>query len=466
MDKNKLLDAVSRVALIAGMVVLGVFAFLGLIKLATKTLPSLASVGTSLRSAFIFPNKNTLTLSLSNNSVNTGESTSVSFEKKNSDAGSYVFRFDCDGKNLSMVVFQGTNQTQLPCNATTTLSSNQFTIIPNLENKNSFVDAKIYVDYIKAGEKNSSESGKTVLTVHNGTLKNSDVAKTPLATSTQTVSTSTKSNKIQTPSVITSGTTTNKSVDRVIRKADLDISMKDSGILTASGFFAKSTFNQNESPSVRFDIGNDGNTPTGPWQFSAVLPTNPGQVFASGIQPSLAPGEVIEYTLTLANLASSGNNVISVHVDNLNTVNELSETNNVGVLTISKSGSSIISQGKADLSGRVLTTGFVDRTTGQFFESNSISQSSRAAVKFEIENMGSYPSGNFVFTADLPSTTNSYYTSPSQNTLLPGEKREYTVSFDPRYTGSNNVTIRIDQNSNVSESNENNNTITSTLYVY
>lgn len=324
MDKTKLLDAISRMTLIAGMVVLGVFAVMGAVKIIPAAVSSLASVETSLRSS-LSSSKNTITLSLSNNSITTGESTTVSFEKKyTSDQGTYMFKFDCDNKNLTMTVIDGSNQTRLLCNTSTKLTSNPFTLVPNLEDKNTFVDSNIYVEFIDTHNK-TLQRGQTVLTVRDGSSQRYTTTTPPIIAPTSSSAVATSS----TPQNY--ATTTHP----IIKKADLYLSMKGAGIVTNNVYVPKAAFTSYESPSVRFDIGNDGNISTGPWQFTAILPTNPGQVFSSGIQPSLAPGEIIEYTLTLANLASS-NNLISVNVDITNTINELSETNNIGTLTLRK----------------------------------------------------------------------------------------------------------------------------------
>ena len=455
MEKSKIINAISRISLVAGIVVLLTLAVIGVVKLVPKTASSLASAVSALHSSLFLP-KETIIISLSNNSVATGEGTDVSFEHKGKTTdGTYSFRFDCDGKNLSMVVVDTSGQANLLCKETTPIKGASFKIFPHLKDQNSFVDSSIHIDFTPKGKTVSSVTGQTTLTVRNGTLKGD----TRIATSSVAVSSTIPSQDKE--------TTQATSPTNIVKKADLYIITKDSGIFINNIFVPKTNFQTYESPVIRFDIGNDGNIPTGPWKFNATLPTNPGELFSSPIQPSLAPGEIVEYTLTLANLASSGNNIVSINIDPNQVVNELSETNNAATMTLVREGTPIVQTTKADLTGRVLATGFVDRATGLFYPLNQVPQSSRAAIQFEIQNIGGIPSGNFIFTANLPTNTNSYYTSPVQPSLAPGEKKQFTIGFDyPRNTGSNTVTINIDPNSNINEISKNNNTIIGSINIY
>lgn len=458
MEKNKLIASISRVFLVAGIVTLFALAVLGVIKLVPKATSSLASVFSSLRSSLFLP-KETIIISLSNNSVSTGEGVGVSFEHKNKTAdGTYSFRFDCDSKKLSMVVVDTSGQVDLPCKETTQIKSTSFKIFPHLKDKNTFIDSSIYIDFTPKDKTKVETTGKTILTVRNGTLKGEAQA----ATSTMISFSSSTPPQNNNKEVVKSNSTDSTNI---VRKTDLYIKTKDSGIFVNNVFVTKVNFQAHESPVIRFDIGNDGNIPTGPWKFNAVLPTNPGEIFSSPIQPSLAPGEIIEYTLTLANLASAGNNIVSINVDPDHIVNELSETNNVVLMTLVREGVSTVQTTKADLVGRIVAIGFIDKTTGQFWQSNQIPQSARAAVQFEIENIGGIPSGDFVYTSNF--STNNYYTSPAQPSLAPGEKRQYSISFNyPGNIGSNTIIINIDSNNSVNEVSENNNTITGTVSVY
>ncbi len=469
--KKNIPNPILRGALIAGMLILVVFALIGITKIVPKAINSIGSAFSSISSSLFSP-KQTIILSLSNNSVKSGEEVNISFEHKNkSTAGIYEFKFDCSNRDLSMILMDGTNQTNMPCTATSTLNSNPFKIIPQLRDQNSFVDSYIYVSFYDT-EKNIKEAiGRTVLTVQNGTMRSGGVtvATTSIATTT---------------SVIKKPTTNQKLVNNnIIKKSDLRITAKDTGIVVNNIFIPKTTFTSYETASVRFDISNVGNIPTGVWQFTALLPTIPSQVFPSGNQPSLLPGETIEYTLSMRNLAVTGNNTVLINVDPSQTVSELSEVNNVAVMTLVNSGVGYSTglilpnnynnynynyYNNSDLMLRIISKGYIDRNNGRYYTASSVSENNRVAVRFEIENIGRGETGPFIFTADLSGYSEDRYTSPVQTTFYPGEKRQYTVDFNSGVAdiGTNTVTIRLDTNNNVNETNEDNNKLSEEIRVY
>src|SRR3989344_1016218 len=85
--------------------------------------------------------------------------------------------------------------------------------------------------------------------------------------------------------------------------------------------------------------------------------------------------------------------------------------------------------------------------------------------RFTIQNIGGTDTGIWTFNASLPSSTNSSYYSTSQNSLAPGQSATFTLGFENPYTGSNTVSVNIDPNNNISESNENNNYTSRSIYV-
>jgi hypothetical protein len=483
MKKSNLPDGALRVVLVAGMLILVVFALVGITKIVPKAITSIGSAFSSVTSSLFSP-KEKIVLSLSNNSVQSGEPVDVSFEHSNkTTAGTYEFKFDCTNKDLSMILLDGGRQTNMLCTATSSLSSNSFRIIPQLKNENTFVDSYIYVSFYDAGKNTRQALGKTVLTVRTGTMRGVTNSQTTNATSSAVVKTKVvTSNTNATSTNYTNKTTTNPVVNtpNVIRKSDLYIKTKDTGVVINNVFVPKTTFGSYESASVRFDIGNDGNIPTGPWQFTAILPTYPSQVFPSGVQPSLAPGEIIEYTLSMQNLASAGNNVITINVDLAQMVPELSETNNGVVMTVFNSGvgynantipnynTGYYYNSNSDLMLRIISKGYIGRNNGRYYEASSVSEDDRVAVRFEIENIGKGETGPFIYTANLSGYSNDQYTSPVITSFYPGEKRQYTVDFNSGVgdIGTNTVTIRLDTYNNVNETNESNNVLSEDVRIY
>ena len=462
MDNTKFSLIVSRIALVAAMVVLVGCAVFGIIKIIPSALSSLAGAGTSLKSA-LFLTKEPVTVSLPQNSIKSGEQTDLSYNQ-NKDY-EYQLRIECSSRDFSALVIDGSHQTDIQCGSKIPVTQNTLRIIPTFKTQNSFVDVSIFIEGFKKNTSVVAASGYAILTVHTDTSRGAN--KNPVPTQQVTVSTS----SVQQPPV-----QQHTEVSKPTGKPDLNVTFKDSGVILNGAYIPKTTFSANENPSIRFDIGNQGSANTGSWKFVAILPTNPSTVFSSPVQPSLAPGEIIEYTLTLENLAQNGANIVSINASTLQQNNEVSTVNNALLITLignqtyttqawSQPNSYSQNSSTADLSGRVVATGYIDRSSGTFYQSTSVSLSQRAGIQLEITNVGGTPSGDFTITAELPSSVNSFYTSPVQYSLAPGEKRLFTIGFDsPRYTGVNAATIHI--NGNTGDSNTYNNTITATVNVY
>ncbi len=480
MKKTNPLNKILKWVLIAVMAILVIFALIGVTKIVPKAISSLGSAFSSVSSS-LFQSKEKIEISVPNNSVKSGEPVNISFKDKDADktidpnSGSYAFKFDCsDRKDLSMLAVDGKNQTNLECNKDYSIGTNPFIVVPTLKTENSFIDSTLYITKYNKDKNTQEVFGKTTITISNGNLNQNN--KTAQLTTSPISSTSTSKNI----------STQNQTINNGVQKPDLYIVKKDVGVLINNVFIPKTVFGANENVAVRFDIGNSGNIGTGPWQFNALLPTYPSQVFPSGIQPSLAPGEIIEYTLSLTNLASAGNNLVTVNVDPNQNISELSKANNTALITLVNSGVGYnynanaiynpiynynnygyVGTTNSDLMVRIIEKGYIDRNTGRFHESNSVSESQRAAVRFEIENIGSGQTGNFIFSVHFPSYRNSEYISPLQSSFYPGEKRQYTVDFDsPENTGTNEITIRLDINNNVIETNENNNVLEEEITIY
>lgn len=118
--------------------------------------------------------------------------------------------------------------------------------------------------------------------------------------------------------------------------------------------------------------------------------------------------------------------------------------------------------GTPDLSVRVIAYGLVDQKTGVFTQRSEIPhdlpKGKRAALRFEVVNLGTKESGRWKFEAELPTSPSYTYTSDKQQTLFPGDKIEYTIGFDRvRNSDEGAYTITVDQDDDINESNERNN---------
>ncbi|CAN5720054.1 hypothetical protein BH11PAT2_BH11PAT2_08450 [soil metagenome] len=115
--------------------------------------------------------------------------------------------------------------------------------------------------------------------------------------------------------------------------------------------------------------------------------------------------------------------------------------------------------GLADLTVLVTQVGYLNNgTTESFVPATSIPYGKTGAVKFTVKNPGTNVTGPWLFRADVPTSPSFSFTSPVQQSLLPGDQIDYTLGFDRGLQGDNRVvTITVDSTNVVPESNEGNN---------
>lgn len=115
--------------------------------------------------------------------------------------------------------------------------------------------------------------------------------------------------------------------------------------------------------------------------------------------------------------------------------------------------------GQIDLAVRITEIGVLDgRTTDTFRATSTVQVNQRAAVKFEIENLGTKVSPEFTFTAVLPTKSIHIFDSKTQPRLFPGDRIEYVMGFDQiRSTGDHEMTINVDPRQRITEASESNN---------
>jgi hypothetical protein len=137
---------------------------------------------------------------------------------------------------------------------------------------------------------------------------------------------------------------------------------------------------------------------------------------------------------------------------------QTNQTNQFGTTTIPHFSDP---NGKVDLKVTILETGIVSRTSGAFTATSTIRNTDRAAVKFEIENVGTKKVSGWRFNAILPTNPRYIYNSDGQPELFPGDKIEFILGFDAitkdTSTGTAQVTINADPTNSFFESNEDNN---------
>lgn len=122
--------------------------------------------------------------------------------------------------------------------------------------------------------------------------------------------------------------------------------------------------------------------------------------------------------------------------------------------------------GRPDLVTNILSVGYLRRTgdTNSYVADDRVPSGYQGAVRFSIANRGTDVSGTWNFAARLPSTSDSNYRSGTQRSLNPGDSIIFTLGFDGSDRGQNTIRVTADSTDRVSESNENNNEDTESIY--
>ena len=119
-------------------------------------------------------------------------------------------------------------------------------------------------------------------------------------------------------------------------QADLAVRILQIGLMSngTNLITNQSQFSYQDMIGIRFEVRNDGDSATGAWNFTAVLPSNSTPTYNSNTQVSLRPGESIVFTLGFSNLSNQRTGTININVDPQNMVSESVEYNNLASQTI------------------------------------------------------------------------------------------------------------------------------------
>lgn len=339
-------------------------------------------------------------------------------------------------------------------------------------------DVPLYINY-KDTEGNTSIVGDTIITVLAvGSAAVPNNVPTIIATST-------------TPVVTTPATTTKPVVTKpadpkpapkpaptpsypVASYTDLVVKITDLGSLTPSNTFIPGlTVAPGNRHAVRFEVTNTGTKASGIWSLKGLLPSPTTPVYSSNFQPSLARGDRVIMTLGFDVNTSGGRVTISINDDRV--VVESNYQNNIFTYTVTGTGTiqttpanttgNTVGGTNKDLSVRMVATGYI--VNGQFFAAQSISTSQRPAFRFIVTNNGTTASGAWSYKADLPSRTDTTYTSGTLDSLNAGASAEFTIGFDNIYRiGDNTITVTVDPANSVQETNEFNNAVSGIIRAY
>ena len=132
------------------------------------------------------------------------------------------------------------------------------------------------------------------------------------------------------------------------------------------------------------------------------------------------------------------------------------QTNEIFPVTDSRTTSD--PNGEPDLTVRILGIGIIN-SESVFVPTQSVRIGDRGAIRFEISNIGTKKSDNWMFNAVLPTFPMHIFHSTSQQALAPGERIEFTLGFDQlnKNLSEGVVTINADPAYSIKELNEENN---------
>jgi|CXWL01.1.fsa_nt_gi hypothetical protein len=126
-----------------------------------------------------------------------------------------------------------------------------------------------------------------------------------------------------------------------------------------------------------------------------------------------------------------------------------------------------LSNGLSDFVVNINAIGYLATTSAEsFIASSTVPNGSRPAVRFTIKNVGGSTSGQWRFSASIPTQTAYIYQSQPQQSLNPGDSIDYTLGFDQANKGSGQmISITANFDHAVTESNSNNNSAASQITI-
>ncbi len=345
----KTLAAIGLVAMLA----LGIWGSVQVVRLAPGAFSHIASAVVSLTSIF-FPNDR-IEIVAPTGTTKSGEPFTIEWaHSRRSDVGRYTFSYTCREK-VSVSVMEETGiYKDLACDTAFDVPQYQvedryaLKIIPT-SNAYRYIDLPVTISFIEEGSATPSVTDSITFTLVNESVTDADFGSGSSSSSSSSSSSGGASSSIPSPSspdekipgTSTSNTYVIPNVGTQAQnsngRADLVGNILEIGYIDAATktFVASSTVMKNERVAVRFEVKNQGDKTTGPWLFSAVLPTFPPHIFRSDSQSELLPGDRIEYTMGFDRVDEKDSVTFKVNLDPDEKVKEYNDANNSIETTIS-----------------------------------------------------------------------------------------------------------------------------------
>lgn len=441
---------IGKILFVLGIIVILIILASLIIRFVPKIFGGLANIGSSIGSIL---SKEEINVTSSDISLTNGERFVVSWSSNIKKTGLYNISHTCvDGVTIDIETLNGTRR--LICGDYFTLgqSEGSVTLIASLKKENAFQDIPVSISFIQ-GEKVLA-SNNVVVTIQNGDPNSgTGISASPVEQIENTPAT-TPAVKPTTQTTKTYQTTTYKPKTVVYTQTatgPADLTVSNMALIGNN--------------KVVFSVSNKGGRTTGNWTFNYNTPTDPKQTLASPLQPSIAPGQTILYTLTF-NAKSAGKQTVVVQLDPNNQVSESSETNNVSSISLTGSAfgegsntgtdTSHNSEDDADFKISNLEVGRI--SGNKFVEDDSAEEGDDVAVRFIVKNIGGENTDDWKFEIkNLPYNNEGSYKSKEYNKLRPGESIEVIVRLDNVDEGDYEIEVLVDSEDDTDEESESNN---------
>lgn len=193
-----------------------------------------------------------------------------------------------------------------------------------------------------------------------------------------------------------------------------------------------------------------------------------GSVFTQTPKPSLSVVQtpVASTTISFGTTSSTIPTPVTQYPRQKQIPTTIGEKTN-GTYQISGTTTTNSFSGLPDLVVTINSIGYLATSSAEsFVASSTVPAGSRPAVRFAIKNIGTNATGQWRFSASIPTQSAYLYYSPFQQSLNPGDSIDYTLGFDQANRGSGQtVSVSANFDRAVTESNYSNNNTSTNLVI-
>lgn len=253
-----------------------------------------------------------ITVEVNPTTVLSGEKFFVTWEhKKKTEDGAYDFLYPC---RAGLRIMLETKES-IPCNSAFAVTGKSSLAAIAEWNKEAPLDLPVTIAFTPQGADRPTLAATGIVTIASSkTISEAYATTTPKR--------STEGSPAASGQTFANGSTTTIALTPRINPSgvpDLRVEIMATGILATTStssaiFIPKTSAGEGERAAIVFDVKNGGDNVSGEWRFRAQLPVTNGD-FLSDIQPSLAPGNGVRFTIGFESLNNSGANTAIITVD-------------------------------------------------------------------------------------------------------------------------------------------------------